>query len=106
MKLTKADKVAMVRALPAHHKQILKKHMMGSGPMSGAGFLDFLKKIPSGLASVVKAVGPTVLKELLVPLAKSKMGLGMKKGNGLKPSGGSLRLAGQRSSTRTKKLRF
>lgn len=97
MKLTKADKVAMVRGLPASHKAILRKHMMGNGAMSGAGFMDFLKKIPSGLASVVKAVGPTLVKEILVPLAKSKMGLGMKKGKGLKPSGGGLRLAGQRS---------
>ena len=97
MKLTKADKVAMIRGLPASHKAILRKHMMGNGAMSGAGFLDFLKKIPSGLASVVKAVGPTLVKEILVPLAKSKMGLGMKKGKGLKPSGGGLRLAGQRS---------
>jgi len=96
MKLTKADKIAMVKNLSTSHKQILRKHMMGNGAMSGAGFLDFLKKIPSGLASVVKAVGPTILKEVLVPLAKSKMGLGMK-GKGLKPSGGGLRLAGQRS---------
>jgi hypothetical protein len=105
MKLTKADKVAMVRGLPASHKAILRKHMMGNGAMSGAGFLDFLKKIPSSLGSIVKAVGPTILKEVLVPLAKSKLGLGMKKGKGLKPSGGGLRLAGDRSS-RTKKLRY
>jgi len=102
MKLTKADKIAMVKNLSTSHKQILRKHMMGNGAMSGAGFLDFLKKIPSGLASVVKAVGPTLVKEILVPLAKSKMGLGMKKGKGLKPSGGGLRLAGQRS----KKLKY
>lgn len=106
MKLTKADKVAMVKNLPAHHKAILKKHMMGNGAMSGSGFFDWLKKIPAALGSVVKAVGPTVLKEVLVPLAKSKMGLGMKKkGKGLKPSGGGLRLAGVRS-TRTKQLKY
>jgi len=95
MKLTKADKVRMVKNLSPSQKATLRRHM-GNGSMSGAGFLDFLKKIPSGLASVVKAVGPTILKEVLVPLAKSKMGLGMK-GKGLKPSGGGLRLAGQRS---------
>lgn len=100
MKLTKADKIRMVKNLSPSQKATLKRHM-GNGTMSGAGFMDFLKKIGNTLAPVVKAVGPTILKEVLVPLAKSKMGLG-KKGNGLKPSGGGLRLAGQRS----KKLKY
>lgn len=94
MKLTKADKVKLIHSLSAGQKAQLRKHlrdhqMAGKG-MSGTGFMDFLKKIGSTLAPVVKAVGPTILKEVLVPLAKSKLGLG------LKPSGGSLRLAGQR----------
>lgn len=105
MKLTKADKVRMVKNLSPSQKATLRRHM-GNGTMSGAGFLDFLKKIGNTLAPVVKAVGMPVLKEILIPLAKSKMGLGMKKkGAGLKPSGGGLRLAGVRSS-RTKKLTY
>jgi len=94
MNLTRSDKVKLIQSLSAANKAKLRKHlrehkMSGKG-MSGAGFLDFLKKVGNFLSPVVKAVGPTILKEVLVPLAKSKMGLG------LKPSGGGLRLAGQR----------
>jgi len=94
MKLTKSDKVKLVNALSSAHKAKLRRHlrehtMAGKG-MSGTGFMDFIKKVGNFLAPVVKAVGPTILKEVLLPLAKSKLGLG------LKPSGGGLRLAGQR----------
>jgi hypothetical protein len=94
MILTKIDKVKLVQALSTAHKAKLRKHlrehtMAGKG-MSGKGFVDFLKKVGNFLAPIVKTVGPTILKEVLLPLAKSKMGLG------LKPSGGGLRLAGQR----------
>ena len=94
MKLTKADKINLVKNLSASQKAKLKKHliehqMSGKG-MSGSGFLDFLKKVGNTLLPVVKAVGMPILKEILVPLAKSKLGLG------LKPSGGGLRLAGDR----------
>ena len=94
MKLTRADKVKLIHSLSAGQKAQLRKHlhehqMAGKG-MSGTGFMDFLKKIGSTLAPVVKAVGPTILKEVLVPLAKSKLGLG------LRPTGGGLRLAGQK----------
>jgi len=94
MNLSKADKVKLIQSLSPANKAKLRKHlrehtMAGKG-MSGAGFLDFLKKVGNFLSPVVKAVGPTILKEVLVPMAKSKLGLG------LKPSGGALRLAGQR----------
>ena len=90
--LTRQDKIKLVKALAPHHKaklrRHLKEHVMAGRGMSGAGFMDFLKKIGSSLMPIVKAVGPTILKEVLVPLAKSKMGLG------LSLPGGSLRLAG------------
>ena len=101
MKLTRADKVKLIHSLSAGQKAQLRKHlhehqMAGKG-MSGTGFMDFLKKIGSTLAPVVKAVGMPVLKEILIPLAKQKL-----LGSGLRPVGGGLRLAGQRRPRRNK----
>jgi hypothetical protein len=65
--------------------------------MAGRGFFDFLKKAGKTLLPIVKAVGPTILKEILVPLAKSKMGLD------LRVPGGGLKLAGERRRRMRKK---
>ena len=91
--------------------------MCGSGIMTGKGFLDSLKSFTKKASMyaekyglpILKSLGPTILKEILVPLAKSKLGLGIniagrgKKGGALKLSGqgkkgGALRLAGQYES--------
>jgi hypothetical protein len=60
--------------------------------MRGEGLKSILKSIGKVLGPIAKEIGPTVLKEFLVPLT-SKM---LKKKLGLE--GGALRLAGQRGN--------
>ena len=61
--------------------------MCGSGGiMTGKGFLDTLKSFTKKASQyaekyglpILKELGATVLKEILVPLAKKKLGLGLK----------------------------
>jgi hypothetical protein len=58
--------------------------------MKGQGFMSILKSIGKVLGPIAKEIGPTVLKEFVLPMVKKKAGLG------LTPPGGALRLAGQR----------
>ena len=103
MVLTKADKIRLLKGLPVADQNYLRGLILGS--MAGTGKkMDALKSFLSGvkdtLKPVVKVVGMTVLKEVLVPALKAKMGMTgdgrKKKGRGLKTAGGGLRLAGQR----------
>lgn len=78
--MTQAEKDHLVRSLIAHHSQ------------TGGAFWDsvkaFFKKAGTTLAPILKEIGPTVLKEIVVPLVKSKMGSGMSlAGSGLKLAG-------------------
>jgi hypothetical protein len=59
--------------------------------MKGDGIMSILKSIGKVLGPIAKEVGPTVLKELVLPMLKKKIA-----GKGLSPPGGALRLAGQR----------
>ena len=69
--------------------------------------MDILKSIGSVLGPLVKEVGPTVLKELIVPFIKGKMGKGLTlPGAGLSLPGGALRLAGQRGHGKKKKKKM
>ena len=80
--------------------------MCGSGGiMTGKGFLDTLKSFTKKASQdaekyglpILKVLGATVLKEILVPLAKKKIGLGVKShvGKGINTAGMGLKLAGQ-----------
>ena len=53
--------------------------------------MSILKSIGKVLGPVIKEIGPTVLKELVVPFIKKKMN-----GKGHTLPGGGLKLAGQR----------
>ena len=66
--------------------------------MRGDGIADILKSVGSVLGPIIKEVGPTVLKEFVVPFIMKKIEKKMasKKGDGLKIPGSGLRLAGQR----------
>ena len=70
--------------------------------MGGTGILDILKSagkfLVDNLGPIAKEVGPVVLKELVVPLLKNKVGLGLSLAGGRKGSG--LRLSGQRGPRR------
>ena len=88
-RLTLPQQRALVRALPAHRMMAVKKHC-NSCQMKGQGLMDIMKSIGSVLGPIIKEVGPTVLKEFILPFIKKKMN-----GNGLSPAGGALKLAGQ-----------
>ena len=86
--LTKAEKVNIINSFNDKHKLAIRKAVMESeqNGMGGAGFMDFLKGVGSGLLEIIKLVGPTLVKEVIVPMAKKKAGLGMKK-NKMKKGG-------------------
>ena len=76
--------------------------------MRGEGFMDILKSIGGVLGPIAKEIGPTVLKDFILPFVKKKIegkglspaggahGMGLSPaGGGLSPAGGALRLAGQ-----------
>ena len=92
-RMTVAQQRALLKALPAHRKNAVKKHCQKC-QMQGQGFKDILKSVGSVLGPIAKEVGPLVLKELIVPFLKKKAGLG------LRLPGGALRLAGQRGPSR------
>jgi hypothetical protein len=92
-KLSPSQQMKMLKALPAHRKSAVKSHCQAC-QMQGQGIGDILKSIGSVLGPIVKEVGPTVLKQFILPFIKKK--LAGKSGNGIRLSGAGLRLAGQR----------
>ena len=90
---------AMIKALPAHRIMAVKNHCQ-SCDMKGQGIKDILKTISGVLGPIIKEVGPTVLRELIIPFIKKKIqpsGKGIHiAGSGLSLPGMGLRLAGQR----------
>jgi hypothetical protein len=107
-RLTTSQQKALLNALPAHRKNAVKSHCQ-SCQMRGEGFMDILKSIGGVLGPIAKEIGPTVLKEFILPFIKKKMagngcceGRGLnpaggmyQSGMGLNPAGGTLKLAGQ-----------
>jgi hypothetical protein len=87
--LTKTQQKALLKALPESRKNAIKAHCR-SRQMKGEGIMDILKSIGSVLGPIAKEVGPTVLKEFVLPFVKKKMA-----GGSLSLPGGSLKLAGQ-----------
>ena len=87
-------------ALPKARKVALRKHCQCC-QMRGDGIKDILKSVGKVLGPIAKEIGPTVMKEIVLPLLKKKI-----EGKGLTPAGGSLKLAGQgkkkRRSRKTK----
>jgi len=62
--------------------------------MAGEGIGSILKKMGRFLGPIIKKIGPTVLKEIILPLVKKKIQGGGKPKR--KQKGSGLRLAGQR----------
>lgn len=98
-RLTLPQQRALIRALPVSRKNACKTHCQ-SCIMRGEGIMDVLKSIGKVLGPVAKEIGPTVLKEFVIPFIKKKI-----EGKGLTPAGGALRLAGQGKKKRKTKGR-
>tara|TARA_R110000823_G_scaffold41021_2_gene108287 strand:- start:439 stop:888 length:450 start_codon:yes stop_codon:yes gene_type:complete len=96
MKLNLKQQRALIKALPAHRINDVKKHCK-SCQMKGQGIGAILKSIGSVLGPIAKEVGPTVLKELVLPFVKYKLtGSGTHlAGKGTKLAGGSMPVAGR-----------
>ena len=95
MSLTKAEKVNILMGLSDAHKEKIAKAIMNAEKkgMAGTGIIDGLKGLGKGLLEILKVVGPTLAKEVLLPIIKAKLaGSGLKlagqKGKGVKTSGG------------------
>ena len=82
---------------PANKKKIIdainKAEQSGQG-LSGEGFWSSLGQ---GLKDIVIALGPTLIKEVLVPIVKKKVGFGVSL------AGGGPTLAGKRGRGRPSK---
>jgi len=88
MVLSKADKIKLIHSLSSKHKDELRRAIMkGQG---GGGIKTVLSNIADTLKPIVKVVGMTVLKEVLIPALKHKV------------MGSGLRLAGQRGKGKKK----
>ena len=82
-KLTLAQQRSLLRALPASRIAVVRKHCR-SCEQRGDGFMDIVRSVGRALGPVAKEIGPTILKELVLPMLKKKI------------AGKGLRLAGQR----------
>ena len=91
-RLSVARQREIINGLPKSKIAIVKKHCR-SCEMKGEGIMDILKSVKKALGPIVAKVGPTVMKELVLPLLKKKIGLG------LSPAGNGLKLAGQGNIT-------
>ena len=86
-KLTLAQQRALLRSLPSSRIGEWKNHCRDC-QMRGAGIKDMLSSAGKFLGPVVRELSPIILKEILIPLAKKKAGLGLSlPGSGLKLAG-------------------
>jgi hypothetical protein len=95
MSLTKTEKVNILNGLSDNHKEKIAKAIIAAEKkgMAGTGIMDGVKGLGKGLLEILKVVGPTLAKEILLPLIKAKLaGSGLKlagqKGKGVVLAGG------------------
>lgn len=94
-RLTLAEQRTLMTALPASRKKACEAYCK-KAHMKGEGIKDILKGAAKILGPVAKEIGPTVMKELIIPMIKKQMGMGLNlPGGGLNLPGGALKLAGQ-----------
>lgn len=95
-KLNLPEQRRLLQSLPKHRLGLVKKHCEAC-QMKGDGVKDIVQKLGSILGPIVKEVGPTVLKEMILPYLKKKVkGKKDKKGGSLSLPGAGLKLAGVR----------
>lgn len=101
--LTKTEKRALFNSLSATNKAKVVSHC-AKCLQRGDGFFDVIKNIGSKLGSVItpvlKILGPTLAKEILVPMIKKKYNLG---GSGINVAGNGISLAGNGKKKRKKR---
>ena len=81
MLLTVKEQRKILRDLPVSTKNKCKMHCRKE-QQSGKGISDILKSIGNVLGPIVKTLGPTVLKNFIVPFLEKKM-----RGEGLRLAG-------------------
>lgn len=88
MKLTVAQQRKLLKALPAHRvssvRKVCKECKFSGRNLTGSGIKDVMAKARKALGPLAQEIGPTVLKEFVMPMIMKKI------------SGSGLRLAGQR----------
>ena len=99
--LTKKEQKAILKSIPAAQKKAVREHVRNLH-QSGSGVMDILKSVSNFLGPIISQVGPTVLKEFIIPFIKKQMsGNGVElpgsSGQGICDSscGSGLKLAGQ-----------
>ena len=103
-KLSLAEQRKLIRALPEHRINACRNHCQMK-EMAGSGFMDILKSIGSVLGPLAKEVSPVILKELILPMLKTKIsGNGLRlPGKGTKLPGGAMSLSGKGIKKKKKK---
>lgn len=96
MRLSEQNQLAVLHGLPPMTKKKVKK-LCRDCEQQGDGIKDILAKVGAFLSPLVKEVGPTVLKEFIIPFlikkGKEKYGLGL--GLAGRGHGSGLKIAGQ-----------
>ena len=98
--LTKKEQKAILKCIPAAQKKAVREHVRNLH-QSGSGVMDILKSVSNFLGPIISQVGPTVLKEFIIPFIKKMSGNGVElpgsSGQGICHSscGSGLKLAGQ-----------
>lgn len=72
--LSREDKIKLFNSLP-DDKKALCKAICDDECSKGSTISQTAKKIATGLGSLGKAIGPTVLKELIIPYFRSRAGI-------------------------------
>lgn len=111
--LTKKEQKAILKCIPAAQKKAVREHVRKLH-QSGSGVMDILKSVSNFLGPIISQVGPTVLKEFIIPFIKKMSGGGTElagsSGQGICDSscGSGLKLAGQgdEKPVRVKKSRL
>jgi hypothetical protein len=87
MKLTKAEQLKLLHALPIHRTLAVKTHCK-SCAMKGEGISQILKSVGAFIGPLVKEIGVPVLKEFVLPFIKHKINQKIQKGKGISVAGG------------------
>ena len=111
--LTKKEQKAILKSIPTAQKKAVREHVRKLH-QSGSGVMDILKSVSNFLGPIISQVGPTVLKEFIIPFIKKMSGNGVElpgsSGQGICHSscGSGLKLAGQgdEKPVRVKKSRL